>query len=70
MLIISGISNARRSMKIDIVNPMSPRNPIPRMFTHFTLEGKEHIPILTPRIEKGNIPNGFPINKPAIMPKL
>ena len=70
VLIITGMLYARRSMKIDIVNPMPPKKPIPRIYTHFTSAGKEHMPELTPALEKSHIPKGFPNINPAIIPRL
>lgn len=64
------MSNARSAIKIDIVKPIPPKNPIPIIFPHFKSEGKVQRPILTPINAKSQIPNGFPITRPYIIPKL
>ena len=66
--ITSGSLKAKSVMKIDIVKPIPPSIPAPRICAHFKLLGKAHNPALTPIEEKSKIPNGFPITKPKIIP--
>ena len=64
------LSNARSVMKIDIVKPMPPKNPAPVILFQFKPSGNELIPTATAMNEKRQMPNGFPINRPAIIPRL
>ena len=57
-------------MKIDIVNPMPPKNPAPSMFFHFKSLGKVQSPNPTPINEKSQIPIGFPKINPTRIPML
>lgn len=54
VLTIIGISYARRSIKIDIVNPMPPGKPTAIILLQFKSEVKEHKPILTPTLSFPN----------------
>lgn len=67
---ISALSKARRVIKIDIVKPMPPKKPAPIIFFHFKSVGNTQSPRSTPINEKSQIPKGFPITSPAIIPKL
>lgn len=64
------MSNARSAIKIDIVNPIPPKNPIPIIFFQFRPEGNEQRPKLTPVKENSHIPRGFPIKSPVNIPIL
>lgn len=68
--IISVVSKASSVIKIDMVKPMPPKKPAPRMFFHFRSFGKTQSPKAVPRNEKSQIPRGLPITKPEIIPIL
>ena len=68
--IILASAKARRVMKIDIVNPMPPNKPAPKIVFHFKSAGRVQIPALTPRTEKRTIPRGLPTTKPKKIPRL
>ena len=60
-LMTSLSSKASRVMKIDMVNPIPPKNPAPIIFFHFRSLGKAQSPKPVPIKENNQIPNGFPI---------
>ena len=66
----SDCSNARRVIKIDIVNPMPARKPIPKICFHCKSRGSLQIPAETVTKLKSIMPNGLPIIKPAKIPML
>ena len=57
-------------MKIDIVNPIPPKNPTPMIVLQFKSEGSLQIPKETAASEKTKIPNGFPTINPKAIPIL
>ena len=67
---MSSLSNARRVTKIDIVKPIPPKKPAPIIFFHFKSDGIRQSPKPAPINEKRKIPKGFPITRPAIIPRL
>lgn len=70
LFIVSALSNARSVMKIDIVKPIPPKKPAPIIFFHLKSEGRAQSPRLAAINEKSQIPNGFPITSPVMIPKL
>ena len=69
-VINNGSSYASNVMKIDIVNPIPARNPIPKTWFHFKPNGNVQTPIETARKLNKKTPKGFPIINPAKIPKL
>ena len=63
-------SKASRVIKIDMVNPIPPKNPTPRIYFQFKSSGSLHNPMLTAKNVKRKIPIGFPKIKPRNIPKL
>ena len=53
---------------MDIVNPIPPNIPAPKIFFHFKSLGSLQIPIVTAKKEKRKIPNGLPTTSPSIIP--
>ena len=70
LLTTLSLANARSVMKIDMVKPIPPKNPAPIMFFHFKSDGITQSPKPTPINEKRKIPKGFPIVRPAMIPRL
>ena len=70
LLTMSVLSKASRVMKIDIVKPIPPKKPAPIIFFHFKSVGNTQSPKPTPINEKSQMPKGFPITSPSIIPKL
>ena len=68
--ISDSLSNAKSVIKMDIVNPIPPNIPAPKMFFQCNPFGKMQIPKVTPKYERNPIPNGFPIINPRIIPIL
>ncbi len=68
--ISESVSNAKSVMKMDIVKPIPPNIPAPKMFLHCNPFGKMQIPKVTPKYERNHIPNGFPSINPSIIPML
>jgi hypothetical protein len=48
-------------MKIDMVNPIPPSIPAPRILLHLRSLGNVQIPKVTATKENNQIPSGFPI---------
>ena len=69
-LIIKSLSNAKRVIKIDIVKPIPPNNPIEVICFQLTFFGNLLNLVLTANQENDKIPNGFPINNPQIIAAL
>ena len=69
-VIINSSLNARRVMKIDMVNPIPASIPIPNICFHFTSLGIEQMPIETAKKLNKNIPSGLPIKSPIKIPIL
>ena len=69
-VISSGLSNASRAMKIDIVKPMPPRNPTPIICFQFKSSGNLQSPNETDMILKRKIPRGLPTISPTKIPML
>lgn len=59
---------ASRVMNIDIVKPIPPSIPAPKIFLHLRSFGNLQIPKVTAKYEKNQIPKGFPKTKPKIIP--
>ena len=55
-------------MNIDMVNPIPPRNPAPRIFFQVNSAGNEHNPRILPKKHIETMPKGFPINNPQSIP--
>ncbi len=53
---------------MDIVKPIPPSIPAPKIVDHFKSRGKVQIPKLTARNENNQIPNGLPITNQAMIP--
>ncbi|MNE69492.1 hypothetical protein D3C80_1652190 [compost metagenome] len=66
--ITSGFLKARTVMKIDIVKPIPPSIPAPKICAHFKFLGSTHKPEVTPTDEKSKIPSGLPTTRPRIIP--
>ena len=67
---ISGLSKARIVIKIDIVNPIPLKKPAAMMCFQFTSPGNSDKPDFTAKKLNRTMPKGFPMNKPAKMPRL
>ena len=61
-------ANARLVMKIDIVKPMPPKMPAPKICRHFRSGGKWHRPLATAAKQSKVTPSGLPRTSPAKMP--
>ena len=61
---------ARLAMKIDMVKPMPPRSPAPKICVHFRSEGSLEIPSKTAMKTNNVIPSGLPMTKPVNTPRL
>jgi hypothetical protein len=59
---------ARRVMKIDIVNPMPAKRPVPVICFQLIFWGKDVILSLTAIKQKARMPNGLPAISPAMIP--
>ena len=70
LLIMVSLSKARSVIKIDIVNPMPPKNPTPTIDFQFKSSGSLQSPNETAKNVNRKIPNGFPTISPAAIPKL
>lgn len=68
--ISESVSNAKSVMKMDIVKPIPPNIPAPKMFFHCNPFGKLQSPKVTPKYERIHIPRGFPMINPRIIPML
>ena len=68
--ISESVSNAKSVMKMDIVNPIPPNIPAPKMFFQCKPFGKMQSPKVTPKYERSPIPKGFPMINPRIIPML
>lgn len=62
--------NAKRVIKIDMVNPIPPKKLAPIICFHFKSDGKAQIPTNTAENENKQIPKGFPMTKPINTPML
>ncbi len=62
-------SNAKNETKIDIVNPMPPRQPAPRICFQQTEDDNLDQPKETTKNENNIIPRGLPSTKPRIIPR-
>ena len=69
-VMISLSLKAKSAIKIDIVNPMPPKNPAPKICFHFKSDGNVQKPMDTAKNENKQIPNGLPITKPINIPML
>ncbi len=65
-----GSANANNETNIDMVNPMPPSNPMPIICRMSIPDGNLLSLVFTDSQTNAIIPSGFPINKPAIIPKL
>ena len=63
-------TNARLVINIDIVKPMPPNKPAPKICFQFNPAGNLQIPIVTAIKHSNIIPSGLPNNNPPIMPRL
>ena len=70
LLIIVASSNANKVTKIDMVKPIPPKNPMPRIDFQFKFVGSLQNPIFTANKLRVNIPMGFPTISPKAIPKL
>ena len=68
--ISESVSNAKSVMKMDIVKPIPPNIPAPKMFFQCNPFGKMQSPKVTPKYERNHIPKGFPMINPRIIPIL
>ncbi len=62
------LGKASKVIKMDMVKPIPPNIPAPIMSFQRNSLGKEQMPRLTAKNENNQIPKGFPITKPAIIP--
>lgn len=69
-LIISGELKAKSVMKIDIVKPIPPKNPAPKIVLQFKSFGNVQRLNEIPKNENKTIPKGLPITNPKIIPRL
>ena len=60
----------RLAMKIDMVKPMPPRSPAPKICVQFRSEGSLEIPSKTAMKTNNVIPSGLPMTKPVNTPRL
>jgi hypothetical protein len=67
---IVSLSNASKVTKIDIVNPIPPNSPTPKMDFQFKSVGSLQKPKATAKNVKRKIPIGFPTISPSAIPKL
>ena len=70
LLIMVSLSKARSVIKIDIVNPMPPKNPTPIIDFQFKSSGSLQSPNETAKNVNRKMPSGFPTISPAAIPKL
>lgn len=70
LLMIVWSSKARSVIKIDIVNPIPPKSPTPKMDFQLSLFGSLQSPIDTAINVKRKMPNGLPTMRPSAIPKL
>jgi hypothetical protein len=70
LMIFSGSWKAKSEIKIDIVKPMPPKNPIPNICFQETSTGNLENLVLTANQIKRQIPIGFPTINPARIPVL
>jgi hypothetical protein len=64
------LSKARRVIKIDIVNPIPPKKPTPKIDFQFRSPGSLQSPNVTAKNVNRKIPNGLPTISPTAIPKL
>ena len=69
-LINSCWSKASKLIKMDIVKPIPPKSPIPKISVHLICWGKEQIFAVTAKKLNKKIPRGLPIINPVKMPRL
>ena len=67
---IVSLSNASKVTKIDIVNPIPPNRPTPKIDFQFKSVGSLQSPNRTAKNVKRKIPKGLPIISPSAIPKL
>ncbi len=70
LLIVVSLSKASNVMKMDIVNPIPPKSPTPKIAFQFKSFGSLQNPNFTAKNEKTKIPIGLPTMSPRAMPKL
>ena len=70
LFIIVSLSKASKVIKIDIVNPIPPKSPTPKIAFQFKSFGSLQNPNFTAKNEKTKIPIGLPTMSPRAMPKL
>ena len=70
VMIAGSAEKARLVINIDIVKPMPPSSPAPKMCDHCTSGGKRHIPTATAAKQSIMTPRGLPAINPAAMPML
>ena len=70
LLIIIASSKASKVTKIDIVNPIPPKNPTANIDFQFKSLGSLQMPILTAKKLSAKIPRGFPTISPKAIPML
>jgi hypothetical protein len=67
--IMAGSVKASRAMKMDIVNPIPPTAPAPRMWRQETPWGSCVRPKVTAARQNGVMPSGLPTKSPRKMPR-
>ncbi len=70
LLIIFWSSNANNVINIDIVNPIPPNKPTPKIDLQFRFFGSLQIPNVTAKKVTMKMPNGLPTTNPIEIPKL
>ena len=70
LLIMVSLSKARSVTKIDIVNPIPPKKPTPKIDLQFKSPGSLQSPNATAKNVNRKMPNGLPTISPTAIPKL
>ena len=70
LFMIVSLSKASKVTKIDIVNPMPPKSPTPKIDFQFISDGSLQSPKVTAKSVNRKIPKGLPIISPSAIPKL
>lgn len=70
LFIIVSLSNASKVTKIDMVNPIPPNKPTPKIVFQLRSPGSLQNPNFTDKNDNKKMPNGFPAISPRAIPRL